>query len=103
LALAATTDQKNVAHLTHANDQLANTIKTLTEQLQKLLATTNANLVNKIGTTLPTTSPTTSTNGCKPFDQSSWEAKLDPEGYCWTHGYRVLMGHNSGNCEGKLG
>jgi hypothetical protein len=59
-----------VAQLTHANDQLTKIIKTLTEQLQKLLAT-NANLVNKIRTTIPTTPPITSTNGRKPFDQSS--------------------------------
>jgi uncharacterized protein (DUF433 family) len=102
LALAATTDQEIVAKLTHANDQLPNTITTLVEQVQKLLAI-NANLVNKIGITITTTPPITSTNGRKPFDQSSWEAKLDSKGYCWTHGYQVLMGHNSGNCKGKLG
>jgi hypothetical protein len=86
LALAVTTDREIVAQLTHANDQLTTTIKTLTEQLQKLLAT-DANLVNKLGITIPTSPPNTNAGGRKSFDQSSCEAKLDPKGYCWTHGY----------------
>jgi hypothetical protein len=89
LALAATTNREIVAQLTHANDQLTTTNKVLTEQLQKLLVT-NASLVNKLGTTIPTSPPTTNAGGRKPFDQSSWEAKLDPKGYCWTHGYRPV-------------
>jgi hypothetical protein len=69
LALAATTDREIVAQLTHTNNQLTTTIKTLTEQLQKLLAI-NANLVNKLGTTIPTTPSITSANGRKPFNRT---------------------------------
>jgi hypothetical protein len=50
------------------------------------------------------TPPSTGTNGRPPFDKAAWEANLDPKGNCWTHGYRVGLGHNTSlNCEGKLG
>jgi len=26
---------------------------------------------------------------------------MDPKGYCWTHGYRVRVGHNSFTCTNK--
>ena len=31
----------------------------------------------------------------------AYEAKMDPTGYCWTHGYRVVKGHNSKTCQSK--
>jgi hypothetical protein len=103
LALAATTDREVVHQLAQADEQLTITNKTLTEQIQQLLKT-NATIVNKMGSTNTTHPPSTGTNGRQPFDKASWESKLDPKGYCcWTHGYRVLLGHNSTNCKGKLG
>jgi hypothetical protein len=102
LALAATTDREVVHLLAQANERLTITNKTLTEQIQQLLKT-NATLVNKMGSTDTTPPPSTGTNGCQPFDKAAREAKLDPKGHCWTHGYRVLLGHNSTNCKGKLG
>ena len=27
-----------------------------------------------------------------------WEANLDPNGYCWSHGYKIKMGHSSMTC-----
>ena len=102
LALAATTDREVVHQLAQANEQLTLTNKTLTEQIQQLLKT-NATLVNKMGNNTTIPPPSTGTNGRQPFNKASWEAKLDPKGYCWTHGYRVLLGHNSTNCKGKLG
>jgi len=39
-----------------------------------------------------------------PTSQQPRERKtlnLDPNGYCWTHGYRVKMGHTSATCTGK--
>ena len=30
-----------------------------------------------------------------------FEEKLDPNGYCWTHGYKVSKGHNSHTCSSR--
>eukprot|EP00804_Cyclotella_cryptica_P003024 CCRYP_006030-RA/>CCRYP_006030-RA protein AED:0.48 eAED:0.47 QI:0/-1/0/1/-1/1/1/0/108 len=32
----------------------------------------------------------------------TWEKKLDPNGYCWSHGYKVKIGHNSLTCNKRL-
>jgi hypothetical protein len=104
LALAATTDHDIVTQLTAANHQLTLTIKQLTDQLQRTLPT-NTTLVNKLGTnvTAPTTTPKIDNRiGRAPFDRAAWEASLDPNGYCWSHGYRVVTGHNSKTCKTKL-
>jgi hypothetical protein len=64
LALAATTYCDIVQQFTTSNQQLTATIKLLTEQLQKALAT-NATLANKAGSTpVPVTNP--QTGGHKP-------------------------------------
>jgi hypothetical protein len=31
-----------------------------------------------------------------------WEANLDPIGYCWLHGCKVKLGHNSATCNKQL-
>jgi hypothetical protein len=98
LALAATSDRDSVALLTSANQQLTAAVKTLTEQLKQALAT-NATLASQIGKTSTPATP----NGRQRFDRAAFEANLDPVGYCWTHGYRVTVGHNSIGCKGKLG
>ena len=105
LALAATTDRDVVAQLTAITQQLTATNKTLTEQLAKALESNNT-LIKQVGhkTKIDTTSNLGNPTGTrKPFDQAAWIASLDPNGYCWTHGYRVIMGHNSKDCGGKLG
>jgi hypothetical protein len=105
LALAATTDRDIVHQLTQSNQQLTTANKLLTEQLQQAL-NTNATLLKQLGTKTPAanTTPTNTHQGRQaPFNQAKWESKLDPTGYCWTHGYRVLHGHNSLSCKGKMG
>jgi hypothetical protein len=69
--------------------------------LKQALAT-NAMLIQKLGTNTVIT-PTNNTGGHKPFNQAEWESKLDPNGYCWSHGYKVQLGNNSKNCKGKMG
>ena len=32
----------------------------------------------------------------------NWEASLDPNGYCWSHGFKVKMGHTSMTCTKHL-
>lgn len=105
LALAATTDRDIVNKLTTANQQLVTTIKNLTDQLKQALEN-NTKLIAALGQTGSTHLGTPATNNTpgarKVFSKTEWEANLDPNGYCWTHGYRVQNGHNSHNCKGKL-
>jgi hypothetical protein len=114
LAMAATTDRDIVTQLTQANQALTATNRALTNQLQQAL-NTNATLVNSLQTRhqpsvptalLPPTAPTAAHNPQRPdrvpFDRATWIANLDPQGYCWSHGFRVQNGHNSATCKGKL-
>jgi hypothetical protein len=66
-----------------------------------------------IGTTKETTGDQTQTDynnenpsqasGTRPpFDHAAWILSLDPLGYCWSHVYRVICGHNSKDCKGEI-
>jgi len=103
LALAATTDRDIVAKLTAITTELAATNKSLTEQIKQLLAT-NAALVGRASTGTPAT-PATNTDGDTAAKRiarlANLEAKRDPNGYCWTHGYRVVRGHTSKSCTSR--
>jgi hypothetical protein len=102
LALAATTDRDIVAQLTKTNQQLTTTNTLLTEQLSKSIATI-AQLVKKLEQNNNTSMPKNPTNpGRHRMTRAEWEANLDPNGYCWSHGYRVQKGHSSEHCGGKL-
>ena len=111
LAMTAISDRDIVAQLTKINQQLTTTNTNVSAQLQTVLAT-NAALVAKLNA-LPTASttatpatmaPSAATYGGRrpPFDRASWIASLNPTGYCWSHGYRVIMGHDRTTCEVKL-
>ena len=109
LAMAAILDRDIVAQLTNINKQLTTTNKILSEQLQTALAT-NAALLAKLNaeptantaTGPATMAPSAAASGRQPWDKAAWIASLNPNGYCWTHGYRVTTGHDSNNCKGKL-
>jgi hypothetical protein len=104
LAFAATTNWDIVTQLTASVQQLTAAHKQLTEQIQQVLRT-KEKLVQKLQVNPPISdTPKTGkdTGGRKPFIHADWVAKLDLNGYCWSHGYRVLPGHNSNNCKGKL-
>ena len=96
-----------MAHLTTINQQLTTTNTNISAQL-KISLTTNATLVAQLqplaGTTTRATKNVSSSghNLCPAFDWDAWVASLDPMGYCWSHGYKVVNGHNSVNCKGKL-
>ena len=109
--MAATTDRDIVAQLTQSNKQLAEMNTTLTAQLKSVMETNNSlikKLENNNGTStiasalkkvsyadapsLPKASPTIP----EPHLTIPKEiASLDPNGYCWTHSFRVQVGHNS--------
>jgi hypothetical protein len=103
LALAATTDRDIVSQLTESNKQLTETNKLLIEQLRTSIEANNV-LIKKMGGKKQSPAPAPATSGGRPpFDRQAWLASLDPNGYCWTHGYKVTTGHLSANCKGKLG
>ena len=114
LAMAATTDRDIVAQLTESNKQLVAMNTTLTAQLKSAMEN-NSMLIKKLGNTTikntpnasktpkPAKAMTIAYDRNAPFDHTKWLASLDPAGYCWTHGYRVQVGHDSKNCKGKLG
>ena len=111
LAMAAITDRDIVAQLTKINQQLTTTNTNLSAQLQTVVAT-NAVLVAKLNaaptashTATPSTmAPSTPTSGGRgpTFDRAAWTASLNQTDYCWSRGCRVVTGHDSANCKGKL-
>ena len=109
--MAAISDRDIVTQLTKINQQLTTSNTNLSAQLQTVLAT-NTSLVAKLNaaptastTATPSTMyPSAATSGGRrpPFDQAAWIASLNPTGYYWTHGYRVVTVHYSANCKGKI-
>jgi Tfp pilus assembly protein FimV len=93
LAMAATTNREVMAQLTQTNQQLVETNKHLTEQL--IQANTEVAQLKKQAAYKPkpptTTKATLPPSGPRPpFDHAAWVLTLDPLGYCWTHGYKVV-------------
>ena len=111
LAMAAISDRDIFSQLTKINQQLTIINTNLSAQLHTVLVT-NATLVAKINaaTTASTTAtpsiidPSAATSGGQqpPFDRAAWTASLNTNGYCCSHGYRVVTGHDRSNCKGKL-
>ncbi|KAL7481299.1 hypothetical protein ACHAW6_006979 [Cyclotella cf. meneghiniana] len=85
--LANTMVQKNgtVKQLVVMNKQPTNTITKLEEDNAKLL-----NIIQQLA----------GHTQCTPQSQGT-TPKWDPKGYCYTHGYRVTLGHNSKTCRSK--
>ena len=87
LAMAATTDKTTIAQLVEANAKLVESNKILTEQL--------AMIQQQVGNKAHVPTNTFVARKAK----QDWT--MDPKGYCWTHGYRVKVGHNSYTCSNK--
>ncbi len=86
LAATATTDKTTFQQLLDNNASLTTNIAALTASLASL-STAYSLLAS---TPRPTANPTP-TSACQP-------TRLDPTGYCWTHGYHVQLGHSSATC-----
>jgi hypothetical protein len=101
--MAATSDRDVMTQLTSTNKELVQTIHQLTEQLGKAqaeLAQAKQQQVPKQKSN--TNNKPTPHHGARPkFDHAAWKLTLDPDGYCWSHGYRVVCGHNSADCKDK--
>jgi len=108
LAMAATNDRDIVQHLTSINNQLTATNKLLTEQLAASLQANQAAgrpNANRPNAPAPAPAPAPAqlgSDGRTSQARLAWEATLDPNGYCWSHGYKVKPNHNSCNCQRKL-
>ena len=84
LASAATTEKTTLTQLVDNNATLKSSVAALTASVTAL-----------------TTAYTLLANGgikAQQPKQQQLKAGLDPNGYCWTHGYRVKVGHTSATC-----
>jgi len=86
LAAAATTDKTTFQQLLDNNAALTANVTALTASLASLTASYSIlATTGRPHATAPSAAPRQPT-------------KLDPKGYCWTHGYRVTVGHSSATC-----
>jgi len=95
LAAAATTERTTLTQLIENNATLTANVGTLTTSIAAL---TSAYTLLANGHT-PNTQPAAPT--ATPTVRRQPHPSLDPDGYCWTHGYRVKRGHNSASCTNK--
>ena len=96
LAVIMSSDKNAVDTLVANNAKLTEQVQSLTATIERLTIE-NANLI-KVITNIAGASatPPTSTQ-----QQSARESNFDPNGYCWTHGYKVHKNHTSATCKRK--
>ena len=90
LALATTNDQKMMEQLIKTNVTLTKNNKQLSQQLQTAIEA------------IESIKKDTDQQEAKHIAKiKKYEAKLDPNGYCSTHSFKVVKGHNSMTCTCK--
>ena len=91
LALAAVQKNETVERLIQINEMKEKTLTNLMAQLaaEKANSSRLLDIIHKAGLK-------TSNNNLGVGDGNS--TRWDPNGYCWSHGYRVTKHHNSKNC-----
>jgi hypothetical protein len=94
LAAAATNNCTTLLQLIDSNAALVASVATLTSSLATLSATYTI-------LALGTHAPAAATSTARATNRPPWNHNLAPNGYCWTHGYRVGTGHNSLSCSNK--
>jgi hypothetical protein len=92
LAAAATTECTTLAQLIENNATLTANVTSLTASLATL-ASAYTLLAGKAAPTAPTAPKLANANP---------RSRLDPMGYCWTHGYRMMKGHTSATCKAPM-
>ena len=102
LATATAADRQAVGALTQTNAQLTLQLQTLIEQMNAANATIallqRQTQCQPVAAQQPATNPTVPRRNNRPQQN---RAPLDPNGYCWTHGYRVSTLHSSATCENQ--
>ena len=94
LAAAATNDRTTLSQLIDSNANLTANVATLTSSLAALAA---AYTILAAGSPAPANAAPPAARPSAP----NRNRNLAPNGYCWTHGYRVGIGHNSLSCSNK--
>ena len=72
------------------------------ERLAKALADANSALSRLCLPTTPTTTAAAASSTNRPAHWASTPLDWDPNGYCWTHGYKIKTNHNSANCSHRI-
>jgi hypothetical protein len=93
LALAAVQKNETLEQMIKINEMKEITLKNLMTQLAKEKETSSKllDIIHKAG--LKTGGHNNSSGS------GSTSSKWDPNGYCWTHGYKVTKNHNSKTCK----
>ena len=90
LALATTSDREVLTQLTLANAELTKTNKKLVEQMAEVVQAIK-NLADA----------DTKREEARVAKVKEYNMKFDPNGYCWSHGYKVIPTHTSATCTDK--
>lgn len=98
LANAATHERSTLAQLVESNATLTANNAALTASLAAISAAYT--LLAGTASSNPGTTPATSGRGPRRRTNNS-EQKFAPNGYCWTHGFKVGLRHNSATCTNK--
>ena len=96
LATATATDRQEVAEISISNATLTHELRTATATittLQQRLASCECSPTQRTGK-----------KGQKQHQQNPRRkfTPLDPDGYCWSHGYNVSRSHNGASCYNTL-
>ena len=99
LASAATTERTTLTQLIESNASLVASVATLTASLNAITAAYNRTPAPLAAAPAPTPAqaPAAATVRVR-----RPRTPLDPNGYCWTHGFRVAVGHSSATCTNKM-
>ena len=90
LALATSNDRDIIAQLTRANAELTATNQKLVSQMAEAVKSLKILMENDV-----------KREEERVQRVKAYNEKFDPNGYCWTHGYKVTYDHNSGTCTAK--
>ena len=91
LAAAATTERTTLSQLIDNNATLTASVTSLTASVASLTAAYAILAAEKPSPRAPAASAA----------KSARPSYLAANGYCWMHGYRVRIGHNSATCKDK--
>ena len=96
LATATAADRQAVAELSISNATLTHEFRTATATI--------ATLQQRLANCECAPTPRTGKTGQKQHQQNPRRefTPLDPNGYCWSHGYNVSRGHNGASCYNTL-
>ena len=90
LAMATVNDRNIIAQLTQANAELTATNKQLVQQMEEAVKSIKTLMENDVKR---------EKERCE--RAKAYNERFDPNGYCWTHGYKVTFDHNSCTCTAK--